>query len=365
MNSNQTRREFLRSTTVATLAASTLTPAWGESAGRTLTLAFVGVAHIHTPEYIRLAKSRPDVKVKSVWDHDTGRRDKRAQELNAHGVSEVKEIWSDPEITAVVICSETNRHHELVEAGAKAGKHMFVEKPLGITGKESLEMAEAIEKAKLKFSTGYFMRGNPMHLFVKDEIAKGHFGKITRVRGSNCHSGSLGGWFDTEWRWMADPKIAGVGAFGDLGTHKLDILMWLLGDIESVTADIKPVTGRYGDCDETGEGMIQFKDGPIGTLAAGWVDVEDPVQLLISGTEGHAVVVDNHLYYRSNHVPNSDSKEPLTNLPTALKPPFIQFLDALGGAEMPLITPREAAARVRVMEAMYRAARERKWAKVA
>ncbi len=73
---------------------------------------------------------------------------------------------------------------------------------------------------------------------------------------------------------MADPEIAGVGAFGDLGTHKLDILMWLLGEIESVTADIKSVTGRYGDCNETGEAMIRFKHGIIGTLAAGWVDMD-------------------------------------------------------------------------------------------
>ncbi len=346
------------------LAASSLPSAWARE-DKKITLGFVGVAHIHTPEYIRLANTRSDVKVRSVWDHDAERAGKAAKELNSRAVAEVKEIWADPEIAAVVICSQTNRHHELVLAAAKAGKHLFVEKPLGITGKESLEMANAIGKANLMFSTGYFMRGSPMHLFVKEELAKGHFGKVTRVRGSNCHSGSLQGWFDTEWRWMADPKIAGVGAFGDLGTHKLDILMWLFGDVEAVTADIKSVTGRYGDCDETGEGLIQFKSGVIGTLAAGWVDVEDPVQLLISGTEGHATVVDNHLYYRSKHVPDSDSKEPMTNLPRSLKPPFIQFLDALSGAkEHPLVTPREAAQRVVVMEAMYQGAREHRWVKV-
>src|SRR6266576_5794475 len=170
-----------------------------------------------------------------------------------------------------------------------------------------MEMADAIDKANLLFTTGYFMRANPMHLYVKDQIAKGHFGKITRARGSNCHSGSLGGWFDKEYRWMADPKIAGVGACGDLGTHKLDILMWLLGGIDEVTAEVKAVTRRYGDCDETGEGLIHFKSGVLGTLAAGWVDVEDPVQLLISGTEGHAAIVDRHLHYKSQHVPEYDS----------------------------------------------------------
>jgi len=361
MKAKQTRREFIHNTTVAALAASSVPAAWAQNK-QPLTLAFVGVAHIHTPEYIRLAKTRSEVRVKSVWDHDAARAAMRAKELDARALADVKEIWSDPEITAVVICSETNRHRELVLAAAKAGKHMFVEKPLGITSNESIEMAESIAKASLLFTTGYFMRTNPMHLYLKDQIAKGNFGKITRARGSNCHSGALEGWFDTEWRWMADRKISGVGAFGDLGTHKLDILMWLLGDVEAVTADLKSVTGRYGDCDETGEGMIQFKSGVIGTLAAGWVDIEDPVQLLISGTEGHAVVVDNHLYYRSKHLPDSDSKEAMTNLPRAQAVPMLQFLNALAGAkDQPLVTPREAAARVAVMESMYRAARERKW----
>jgi len=227
-------------------------------------------------------------------------------------------------------------------------------------------MADAIEKANLLFTTGYFMRTDPMHLFLKDEIAKGNFGKITRARGSNCHGGSLGGWFDQEWRWMADPKIAGVGAFGDLGTHKLDILMWLLGDVDSVTADVKVVTHRYGDCDESGEALIRFKNGVIGTLAAGWVDVDDPVQLLISGTEAHAVIVNGRLYYKNRKVSDADGKEPYTHLPSALPAPLDQFVNAVAGKkDQPLVKPREAAARVSVMAAVYKAAQERKWEKPA
>jgi predicted dehydrogenase len=364
MNPTFTRREFLRTASAATLAAASLPSALAQTEKK-VTLAFVGVAHIHTPSYMDLLKKREDVRVKCLWDHDAARAEKRAAATGFPVARDVNEIWSDPEITAVAICSETNRHFDLVLAGAKAGKQMFVEKPLGITAKESNEMADAIEKAKLLFTTGYFMRTDPKHLFLRGEIAKGNFGKITRVRGSNCHSGSLGGWFDTDWRWMADPKIAGVGAFGDLGTHKLDILMWLLGDVDSVTADVRSVTGRYGDCDETGEGLIQFKNGVIGTLAAGWVDVDDPVQLLISGTEGHAVIVDNFLYYRSKKVPGTDGKDPYTKLPPGLRPPMHQFVDAVAGAkDQPLVLPREAAARVTVMEAMYQAARERKWIQV-
>ncbi len=111
-------------------------------------------------------------------------------------------------------------------------------------------MAAAIENAGILFQTGYFMRGNPIFRFLKEQLAAGAFGKVTRLRMSNCHAGSLVGWFDTEWRWMADPVQAGVGAFGDLGTHALDIMLWLMGDVTRVAADIGVATGRYGDCDE-------------------------------------------------------------------------------------------------------------------
>ena len=132
--------------------------------------------------------------------------------------------------------------------------------------------------------------------------------------------------------------------------------------LASVTADVRSVTGRYGDCDETGEALIRFKNEVIGTLAAGWVDVDDPVQLLISGTEGHAVIVDNFLYYGSKRVPGTNSKDPYTKLPPALPLPMNQFVAAVAGAkDQPLVTPREAAARVTVMEAMYKGAREHKW----
>jgi predicted dehydrogenase len=364
MKPSFTRREFLQTAGAATLATMAAPSLLAQAAPK-ITVAFAGVCHIHTPGYLTLAKQRPDVKIKSIWDGDPQRATRAAPQFGATAVSDVNAIWSDPEITAVIVCSETNRHHDLVLAGAKAGKHMFVEKPLGITAAESKEMADAIEKAKLIFTTGYFMRTDPRHIFLKDEVAKGNFGKITRVRGSNCHNGSLGGWFDTDYRWMADPKIAGVGAFGDLGTHKLDILMWILGDIEAVTAEIKSVTGKYGDCDETGEALFRFKSGVIGTLGAGWVDIDDPVQLLISGTDGHAMIVGGQLYYQSRKVPDSNPRAPYSKLPPAQPPPMQQFLDAVAGSKnQPLVPVREAAARVSVMQAMYESAKDHKWVTV-
>lgn len=365
MKSPVTRRRFIQSTSLTVLAAATLPRAFAES-GRKITVAVAGCAHIHTPAYINLLKSREDVAVKWVWDPDAARAAKAAAQLNAKVAAAVADIWNDPEVQAGVVLSETNRHLDLVQAGAKAGKHLFVEKPLGLTAKDSQQMADAITAAGVLFTTGYFMRTDPKHRFIKEQIAQGHLGKITRVRGSCCHSGALDGWFDGEWRWMADPKQAGVGAFGDLGTHKLDILMWLLGDVEEVTADIKVVIGRYPGCDESGEGLLRFGNGATGTLAAGWVAVDDPVPLLVSGTEGHAIIFNGELYFKSKHVAEANGKDPWKQLPPEIPPPLHQFLNAVGGQpDQPLVPVREAAARVQVMEAMYTAARERKWVKPA
>ncbi len=165
---------------------------------------------------------------------------------------------------------------------------------------------------------------------------------------------------------MADPAIAGCGAFGDLGTHSLDIMLWFMGMPERVTADIHTVTGRYGaDCDESGEGLLHFPCGAVGTLAGGWVDLANPVTCEISGTEGHASVVNGQLFFKSNHVTGADGKEPWTILPDAWPHAFVLFLDALTGGKAKLVSAREAAQRSVVMEAMYRAAKNTQWEPVA
>ena len=327
-----------------------------------MTVAFVGCAHIHTPGFAKHVAARPDVRTKYVWDPDLSRAKARASDLGAKPVRGRKRIWDDPEVAAVVICSETKRHLRLVREATAARKHVFVEKPLGVGAKDAGAMADLIEAAGVLYNTGYAMRTSPVNLFLKEQVRQGNFGTITRVRASVCHNGSLGGWFDTEWRWMADPAIAGVGAFGDLGTHGLDLLMWLMGNVERAVADLEVVTRRYGACDETGEALLKFQSGAIGTLAAGWVDVANPVGLEICGTEGHAAVVNGQLYFKSSHVAGADGETAWTALPAAQASPLDQWLDAVSGKTgLALVGVREAAARSAVMEAMYKAAKSGRW----
>lgn len=329
------------------------------------TIAFAGCAHIHVPGFINQLRPRKSFVVKRVWDHHPARGQQRAKELNAEFVEKLDAIASDPEIVGVVVCSETDRHQPIVDSLAAHGKHLFVEKPLGLRADDAYAMAGAIEKAGVRFQTGYFMRGMPNVLMLKKLVDEGFFGKITRVRASNCHSGALGGWFDSkpadpasDWRWMADVNQSGVGGFGDLGTHVLDLLLWIFGPVQAVTATLHMGTQRYEGCDETGEGLLRFESGVIATLAAGWDDIDNPVTFQISGTKGFASIIDGKLHLKqADKQINTVLSDPQPGWPHA----FELWLDALEGKNGSLVGAREAAYRSSVMAALYEGARTQTW----
>jgi len=331
------------------------------------TLGFLGVAHIHTPGFVNRINERPDeFRVKALWDNQPDRARIAAAHLKDCAVKDIDAIVGDDEIDAVVVCSETALHRELVEAAAAAGKDMFVEKPLGITACDAYAMQKAIDDAGLIFQIGHFMRGYPFLRLIKRLIDDGALGTITRIRHSNVHHGAIGGWFDAGngwyddgWLWMTDLEKSGMGGFGDLGAHSLDVLMWLMGGVLSVTAQMDSLLGKY-PCDEYGEGMLRFANGAIGTLAAGWVDLVRTMPIHVSGTEGVAYVDDDKLYVKSDKLPGAELRE-WTDLPEALPHAFDLFLDALVGQDAPLISAKEAADRTAVMEAFYLAAESNTW----
>ena len=326
-----------------------------------LSLALAGTAHIHAPNFAdRLAKN-PRVRVGAVWDPDPARAKAYADRLGARVVATPVELWSDPSLVAAVVCSQTDLHLDLVRGAAAAGKHLFVEKPLGLGAADAGEMARAIRAAGVLFQTGYFRRGQKAYRALKQLVGRGAFGQVTRVREANLHEGALGGWFDTEWRWMTDPARAGFGGFGDLGFHSLDIVIWLFGGVERAAALVGPGTNRYG-CDETGEALLLLANGAHATLGAGWTDLGNPVQCQVSGTQAHAYIADGKLHLNCPEITGEKGFVPhdggLADLPHA----FDLFLAALdGGPREDLVPVGEAAYGCAVMEALYRAAAERRW----
>lgn len=325
-----------------------------------LTTALLGVAHIHTPDFIRRLNARSEeIRVKAVYDYQAERGERRAAECHATFTASPEAIYNDPEIGSVIICSETARHLELIERAAAAGKDIFCEKPLAVSGEEARRMAEAVEKAGVRFQMGFAQRSSPQSRFLKQEAATGHLGTITRMRQTNGHSGSLGGWFDTEWRWFTQKEEAGGGGFADLGAHSLDIILWVLrgpcGNVKKVAGSLGTATRRYGDIDEYGAGLLTFESGAIAIVEASWVDpkLHSPVELF--GTQGQIQICNGKVFYFSEHVQGADGGE-WTQLPPGGPHAFELFIDALQGKDVPLVTIEEAAEESRVMAELYKSA---------
>ena len=320
--------------------------------------AFLGVAHIHTPNFVKTVNKRDDVTAKYVYDHDAARAAASAAELNAV-VADVKTILADPEVTSVIICSETAGHLDLVLQAAAAGKHLFVEKPLATTGPAAAQMAAAVEQAGVIFQTGFFQRNSPANQFIKREVTAGRLGVVTRMRHTTCHQGSLGGWFDDQWHWIVEKEQAGGGGFADLGAHSLDIVLWVLGGVcgpaTEYTAVIGSATHRYGDIDEWGVGLIRFENGAVAEIEASWVDPKLRSAIEVHGTRGQIIVRDGKVYYYSEMVEGASGEE-WTDLPVALPHAFDLFFDRLNGGDVPLISVQQAADGSRIMHELYKSA---------
>lgn len=330
------------------------------------TTAFLGTAHIHTPNFIRIINERSGVQVKAVYDHNSERGEKDAAQIGSTFVPEIDTILNDPEITSVVICSETVHHRELATRAAQAGKHLFIEKPLAVSAEDTAAIREAVEKAGVVFQTGFFMRSRPQIQFLKREVAAGHLGPITRMRFTNCHQGALAGWFDTQWHWIVERDQAGGGGFADLGAHALDIILWTLhgmsggpcGEVARVAGFIGAQHGRYPDIDEYGAGLIQFSSGAIAEVEASWVDAKLRAPIEVNGTQGQIQIDGDTITYYSEHVEGADGSEWKGELPAAAPHAFELFWDKLEGKSLPvgLVTIEEAAEESRVMAEMYRSA---------
>ena len=333
-------------------------------------LGILTVGHIHTPNFIKRLQERPEIQVAGVYDPNPKLAAKCAGELNAPVVDTAAKILNDKSIDAVAILGTTVQHDDLIVPAALAGKHMFAEKPLAVTGPQANRMFRAIKDSGVTFQTGHFMRSNPKYRFMKQELDAVNLGTVTRVRGSNCHCGALAGWFDTDYRWFFDITQAGGGGFYDLGCHTLDIMTYLFGPVASATGAIGGQTIKYPNIDEYGEALLRFANGITGTLAAGWVDRRNPNEFEICGTEGHLQIHNGVVLYQSSKskVPGADGSKPIDtkDMPAALPHAFDLFFDVLlGKASKADLVPVEEALHVsKAMEAIYLGDKIGSWVKV-
>ena len=324
-----------------------------------LHVALLGTAHIHTQDFAKLLASRDDVAVKWVWDTQVQRREHCAQQLGATPTDDAYEAMHDPDVAALIICSETNLHQELIAATLETGKPLFTEKPLALTAQVARDLAKEIERSVVLFHIGFFFRAQPVYQTLRRAIEAGHFGTVVHLHAQFAHQGALEGWFDTEYRWMTDPKQASSGAFADLGLHLIDLLLWLGGDVEAGIAQTCRPTGRYDGFDEYGSGMLRFANGATGSVTAGWLEPTTASSFSLVGTRGKAVVAENHLTVTGDAA--TEFAWQGLEVTLAAQDNLATFLDLVMQGSRTVISPAEAFRAVAVMEALQRSVETGRW----
>ena len=166
-------------------------------------------------------------------------------------------IFSDPSIEAVFICSSTNTHAEFIIRAAKAGKHIFCEKPIDTKLDKIREALDAVEKAGVKLQVGFVRRFDHNHKAVRDTVASGKLGAPHIVKVTSR---------DPDHQSMDYIKVSG-GIFMDMTIHDFDMVRYLAGS--EVTAYGAALSGagydQYDDVD-TAIIMMKFENGALGVI---------------------------------------------------------------------------------------------------
>lgn len=238
-------------------------------------IGYGGIARVHALAYrsIPFQYGLPfdTVRIAAVVNRSAESAARSAREAQADSwTTDYREVLQREDIHAVDICTPNNTHAEIILAAAAAGKHIFCEKPLSLTVAEGRQVAAAVEQAGVKAQLNFNFRYFPAITRARQLIEQGFLGRVFSFRGCFYRSSYINPEKPLSWRLRKD--VSGGGALFDLGSHILDLIYYLLGDYEAVSASLETL----------------IKDRPIaaGATERAPVDVDDLALLQVRMANG-------------------------------------------------------------------------------
>ncbi|WP_248734506.1 Gfo/Idh/MocA family protein [Neobacillus rhizosphaerae] len=236
------------------------------------------ISDMHLQSYA----NNPRSLLYGVYDYSKERAEEKAKKYGIEKVYDsLEEIFNDPHVDAVSICTWNNTHAEISIAALKGGKHVLVEKPLAMTVEEALKVEEATRKYKKTLQVGFVRRFATNTKVLKSFIDNGKLGEIYYAKASCLRRlGNPGGWF-------ADKERSGGGPLIDLGVHIIDICWYLMGrpKVKSISGNTYRQLGNRGNVENLRFYKAADYDKDKNT-------VEDLANALITFENGASLLVD-------------------------------------------------------------------------
>lgn len=223
--------------------------------------------HRHIPEYA----ANPNVEFVGFCDIVLERAEQYADQHGGRAYSSYEEMLKAEKPDAVSVCTPNILHAPYAIAAANAGAHVLVEKPMATNKADALAMIEAAKKNGVYLMVGHNQRLMPPHQKAKEILQTGKLGKVLSFRTSFGHPGPERWSIDGRDSWFFRKEEAIMGAMGDLGVHKSDLIRWLLDDeVADVAAFVQTLHKEGTDVDDNATCVLRMKSGTIGTLVASW-----------------------------------------------------------------------------------------------
>ena len=252
------------------------------------------MGHVHARAYQRLAQHWPDLAVRpelvAVADSSAAAAESFAR---AHGVAtslqihtEWRELLADPDLAAVSVTAPNFLHREIGVAVAEAGKHLWIEKPVGLTPADATAVRDAVRANGVVGCVGFNYRHVPAVARARRVVRSGQIGVPTHARVQlltdyAAHPGS-----PLSWRYAVDR--GGHGVLGDLASHGVDLLRFVLGDVAGVMAQTAIHVPKRPVADAQGHYAVLDVDDP--GLQLGEVENEDYVVAVLRMAGGALAV---------------------------------------------------------------------------
>lgn len=199
-----------------------------------------------------------------------------------HYTTDYKEILEDPEVDAVYIATPPSMHKFYTIEAAKHKKDVYVEKPMAMTVAECREMMKVCKDEGVKLFVAYYRRSQKKFRTVK-RLLENH--EIGEIRSFQYHYVNPLPQHNPKRPWLYDPEVSGGGQLYDVGSHMMDMILYLFGEVSYAKGISSNQSGAL-DVEDNTSGILSFRNGVQGTVQMTFNGKISEDELVVTGSEG-------------------------------------------------------------------------------
>ncbi len=267
----------------------------------------VGLGNIATT-HAHAINGHVNANVSAACSRSEENRTQFGKEFDLPIYSDYSEMLTHENLDAVTICTPSGTHLNYAQKAAEAGKHVVIEKPIEITVERGREIIECCKQNGVKLAVIYQNRFSDGAIEMKKELKSGNIGSAIMARASVK-------WYRdqeyyTQSSWRGTLKLDGGGAVINQAIHTIDLLIWMLGDVESVSAFKATLTHPGIEAEDNAVAILKFKSGTLALFEASTSIIPaQPRRIEINGTKGTVVLEDDRYFRIKNGSKNNSQSD--------------------------------------------------------